>query len=51
MKLGEFYLHVALNYIDLWLTRFPDTLQGLDVPLSIPKLLEYLDYEEENAIL
>ena len=45
--MGEFGSQVGLNYIDLWVTHYPDTLQDLIVPVLIPKLAEYIDHEKQ----
>ena len=48
--MGEFYLHVVPNYVDIWITHFPDTVKDINAPIPIPPLSEYLDYGEEIAI-
>ena len=49
-QMGEFYLHVVPNYVDIWITHFPDTVKDINAPIPIPPLSEYLDYGEEIAI-
>ena len=49
--MGEFFLRVVPNYIDLRVSHFPDTLQDIGVPSTIQKPIEYLDYGAENATI